>query len=677
MADKYVDKNASGANDGTSWADAFNTDSGLQDAFTAMSSGDTIHCRAGTFADKLEFFSKSWTLKLYGDVTVDATGQADRTLHHNATGDGRIITDGKVRVLTLTGADSTNYTYYCEASDLICSDRVVLFIKGTVFSDGSTHKGMDFNASTKHINVDIPNLAISGFGNQFAIGTRGAYSVKGTIRLQGNEGQSVIYSNSGTTTAGTLTFYSSVIGGSTDEVVDTISGSGQIIEIRNSILYPLVDLQDTKSITDDTASTCNITSSDYYEPPLASGTIGTATLVDLNRNEPVTDYLTEAWLPARRPHYISLTTDDYVNFSEFQTRAALIEAKGWRGSIGLDKTSTVSAGDWATLQTLVDTGHDIWNHSRRETLWTENLYALTITATGTTCTIDVGADTLTLAGTSSGTLTLSSYADIDALVTALNLIAGVTAARSTTDVTSSNWGQSSPLTLADVSAVDVGSGADFALDADRHFTEEVTGGKSDIESNLSGFTCNCYMYVAGFNHTSHNQRFHDAGWLGCRATISNIGASTDSGPEKAITDTPVKNYGWLERYYVYNSFSVRIGDYVSNASSRADVQSFVRALVLTCKQKGIYMDLYAHGASETNSTIYGYVLDALEECNANIVTPTQAFSAIRAAGTIDASNNYVFERDFTQNDIAHLKKWTGVSTTSTSGEMVRSLVENT
>ena len=670
MADKYVDKSATGNNDGTDWANAYNTDSGLQQAFTAIAGGDTIHARAGTFSDKLEFFNKEWTLKLYGDVVVDSTGQSDRTLHHNATGSGRIITDGSVWGFTLQNADTGQYNYYAEGASLVCSSRVLFIVRGNSLATASSALGMDISA-TGDVLFNVPNLSVSGFGDQKAVGLRGAGAINGTIQnFVMDDCQRIHNQCTGT---GTLTIVDSVMGGTTGYLLDSEATATNTVDIINCILYPMKDFQSTKNILDDDGGVFRLGAVDYYPQwytvGAALGTPGAD--LGLNRERPLTEYITNTWLAPRRPHYISLTTDDYINWDEFKYRAGVLAAKGWKHNILLDDTVSVTSPDWAEMATYVDAGHEITAHSRRETIWTANLYALNIAnTTGADVYVNISLSGNSLkVGTASGLsdlLDTTLSGDLAAMFTTISAETGLTGAASTADVTAPTlWGNSLANTLADVTdtIIATGANADFSLDAQRHFDEEVAGSVTDIETNIPNYTCKGYGYVAGYNDISHNSLFHDAGLLGARATVSNL-----------PTDV-TRNFGSLEKNYVYNSCAVNIEDLLGGSpkgttATREEARDGVYSLVLLAKQHGLHVDLYGHPDTEVGNTQFGYVVDALEEANANVVTLTQAYAAIRAAGTLDVANDYTYTRDFSSNDLQHLKSFTGVGAGGTGEQSI-------
>jgi len=669
MADKYVDKNATGNNDGTDWANAYNTDSGLQDAYSAMTAGDTIHARAGTFSDKLQFFLYEWTLKLYGDVVVDSAGEDDQTLHHNVNASGRIVTDGNVWGFTLQNADTTRYNYYSENSSLVCSSRVLFIVRGNSLTTGSSAGGLDI-VSTSSVLLNVPNLSVSGFGTGVGVGLRGAGDINGTIQNFVMDDCQRIYNQC--TGTGTLTIVDSVLGGTTSYILDSSATATNTVDILNCTLYPMKDFQSTKNILDDDGGVFRLGAVDYYPQWYSAGAaLGTpGTDLGLNRERPLTDYITNTWLAPRRPHYISLTTDDYINLDEFKYRAGVLAAKGWKHNILLDDTVLVTAPDWAEMATYVDAGHEIVAHSRRETIWTQNLYALNIAnTTGADIYVNISLSGNSLkVGTASGLsdlLNTTLSGDLAAMFTTISAETGLTGAASTADVTSSLWGNSLANTLADVTdtVVATGANADFALDAQRHFDEEVAGSVTDIETNITGYTCRGYGYVGGYNDVSHNSLFHAAGLLGARATVSNL-----------PTDV-TRNFGSLEKNYVYNSCAVNIEDLLGGSpkgttATREEARDAVYSLVLLAKQHGLHVDLYGHPDTEVGNTQFGYVVDALEEANANVVTLTQAYATIRSAGTLDIANDYTYTRDLSSNDLQHLKSFTGVGAGGTGEQAI-------
>ena len=677
MSDRFVDLKATGNNTGVDWSNAFNTNTGMQDAYNSISSGDTIHARAGVFFDDLRYYNKAWTLKLYGDVVIDSEGLSFRCLHHNSTAPGRVITDGPVRVLTLRNADSSRPCYYTSGGDFTTSPRVILFLKGNALRTDNTARGADIDSTTDSILFNVSNLMISGFGEHSGVLLNGTNDINGTIQnFMMDDCQRIVTFCEG---SGNLTIVNAVMGASNDYLLDSSSTATNKITILNSILYSLKDVQSTENLIDDDGGVFNVGACDYYPQWYTSASLGSVGLdLGINRETPLNNYLTNAWLKPRRQHYISVSTDDYVNFGKFKDRADLMSAKGWSHSILLDDTISVTDTDWSDLKEYTNEGHQIVAHTRHETVWSENLYALNIAN-------NTGADVFLNINVANNSIKIGSSAGLDDLLSAnlngslstmfatITAVSGLVAVASAADITAATlWGNSLANTLEDVVDVVIptGSNDDFSLNAQRHFNEEVAGCISDIETNVPDYNCQAFGYVGGFNSLVHNNLFYDYGLYGARSTIVHVPIDN------------IKNYGFLEKNYIYNSFAVNLDDssaWSGTSSTMEETRNVVYSLVLLAKQHGMHIDIYCHGSAEIDDTRFGYIIDALEECKANVVSLQGAYESIRSLSEVDKDDNYTCKRDFTKSDLIHFKNFVGVGGDSSGNtfKIIDSLSDDT
>ena len=110
---RYVKWNATGANNGSSWTDAYND---LQSALSASSSGDEIWVAAGTYKPgvlRTDTFQLVSGVEVYGGFVGTETARSQRDAAANLTvlsgdiGTPSVNTDNSYHVVTGSGTDST------------------------------------------------------------------------------------------------------------------------------------------------------------------------------------------------------------------------------------------------------------------------------------------------------------------------------------------------------------------------------------------------------------------------------------------------------------------------------------------------------------------------------------------------------------------------------------------
>jgi hypothetical protein len=168
----YVDKNAAGANDGTSWANAF-TD--IQTALTFAASGDEIWIKAGTYMPNLPLFGDSrnatFTLKngvaLYGGFNGSETLRDQRDWVTNVT-----VLSGDIGTL----GDITDNAYLVVTSNEVNSATVLDGFTITLGNGGGDGGGMYNNGGN-------PSLINIVFSNNKSYGGGGMYNHEGSPSL--------------------------------------------------------------------------------------------------------------------------------------------------------------------------------------------------------------------------------------------------------------------------------------------------------------------------------------------------------------------------------------------------------------------------------------------------------------------------------------------------------------
>lgn len=130
----FVDQNATGANDGTSWADAFTS---LYTALSSpsVSSGSSLYVKAGTYlADAGPYIIADDSISIYGGFNGTESSEADRDLSLVFTSNATII-DGDIN------GDDVLVNGYLDANTADNANKLVDLTTDGVTIDGFVFKG--------------------------------------------------------------------------------------------------------------------------------------------------------------------------------------------------------------------------------------------------------------------------------------------------------------------------------------------------------------------------------------------------------------------------------------------------------------------------------------------------------------------------------------------------------
>lgn len=211
---------------------------------------------------------------------------------------------------------------------------------------------------------------------------------------------------------------------------------------------------------------------------------------------------------------VSVEVDDAVNLPTFTTLAEKLEAYGWRGTYQID---TANISDWSPIHALHNKGHEIASHTRRH-VNLGNMAAFTIRHNSLACTMTIDTQAMTLTTSQGLSLNMSSYANVGALVAAINTNTEYTAV-STQSLPTNYSSLGIPYCLSDVSAVDIHTAVYTAsYDRTKLYAEEIDGSLADLVANIPGFdaTTATLCSPGHFIDATGEQYLYENGWLGAR-----------------------------------------------------------------------------------------------------------------------------------------------------------------
>ena len=331
------------------------------------------------------------------------------------------------------------------------------------------------------------------------------------------------------------------------------------------------------------------------------------------------------------PARVSLTVDDvglatgadtYVN-----SLLPLFESRGLKLSIGV--TAGYASALLPTIQGWLNSGHDINSHSWSHQYYTNpNAFSVKYTGTGTAATMTISGNHLvtTITGGPGGeNLNLDfsdpGYDSLSKVVATLNSRAVYSAA-----VDPASVGAVHSIALADVSTQDIKTGATgymALLQKDRLVPDEMTTSRNWLQANIAGLSnVKVYVYPSGIEDTQTQGWAVAAGYEGGRGGLS-MGLGSKEVYAAGVNLQDVTSLGMSGLH----------------GMTQQQIATKMAALVFKAKVWGVPYGLFWH--TELSSTEVGYVLDALLNNDAEMMTNTQLIDAIHGMAKVGSTTYYV------------------------------------
>lgn len=323
-------------------------------------------------------------------------------------------------------------------------------------------------------------------------------------------------------------------------------------------------------------------------------------VVEVSPQAPASPQLTQA----RRPALINIGIDDAENIDFWAQVAAVAGGYGIKTTLAVDTDNAASA-DWATIQPLVNAGHEVAAHSARHVYLPETrLLTLAYAGSGSGATVSV-----TSVGTAAATLSVAATGDpeanfsldladaatatIEGVCAALNAKAGFTCGF--IDISGTTYTSARVLSrdLAAVAGVSIQNvTATLSRDDAQFFADEIAAPKAAVESHLSapgGGPYACTSFIYPFLDT-------DAAVLAATAAAGYTAART--GYDGSYAMGGLYDGTTPGGYDTLRIWAVKPGDVFGRALDPATLARRVSAFLEWAKFTGAAVSLFSHGPDE-------------------------------------------------------------------------------
>ncbi len=332
----------------------------------------------------------------------------------------------------------------------------------------------------------------------------------------------------------------------------------------------------------------------------------------------------------RYPSRITLTIDDpglvSGEDSYVDSMLPVFDSRGLKLSIAV--VTGYANSILPKIQSWFNDGQDIDAHSWSHQYFTNtNAFTIQYTGMGTAATLTIAGNVLSTnvtGGPGGENLSLNlanaSYSSISALVATINGRGVYTAVQD-----GSCQGAVHSIALGDIAGQAIkASSYTTQLQKDRLIPDELSSAKSWLQSNVTGLTNEkTYVYPDGMEDSQTQGWAAAAGYEGSRGGLAmNTGAKEVYGLGVNIQDITSLSISTLHNL------------------TQAQITNEVQAAVFKSAVWGVPYGLFYHNQELTTSEV-GYVLDALTQNGATVMTNTQLMDWLHGASNIAGTNNYI------------------------------------
>lgn len=322
---------------------------------------------------------------------------------------------------------------------------------------------------------------------------------------------------------------------------------------------------------------------------------------------------------ARRaaPLYIVPYIDDYNNLGVAQSVSALAHQYGCTLSYALN-TKLVTQAAWQQIATMMQAGDEIVAHTRSHAdLADNNVFTMQYKGTATSATMSINTSSGKLQTFLNGSTTPDLNVDISNTYNGMTDICSIVNANSSYScVPDAQQLFFTPAELESVSNVNILQPYLAAASSD-FLNFEVEGAKTDIQTNLPGYTVKSFATPYTSSNQAVETHIQNAGFLSNRNGV--------------LDANDLQNGNWLlSSFDIYNLGAM----WLPSQFDLTKPTSSAAALVEGLGANGGVIAVYAHGVDETTLASWQTLFENLQTFGASCMTMSQATSYIQQNGTL-------------------------------------------